>query len=136
MRYSLLDLLIATVASLPGLLVGMFLGRYLHNAPLALLLTVSLAAVAYLLVTPPIYRQFHWRPVWLPRCPRCHDKDRHYWYEKPKPEWPRDVVKCAICGTALELWYESPRDEQVSTAMPSFRLVWPQSCGRWRPIGR
>ena len=134
MRFSLFDLLIGIVVSTAGFLVGSFLARLASVEQFALLLGLPLALSAYLLITPLIYQRLHLRPLLLPRCPHCKDKNRHFWFEQSKADWPRDVIICGICKTPLELWYEPPHDANVSASMSSFQLIWPQSWGRWRVI--
>jgi len=93
------------------------------------------AIVVHFIVTPLIYRRFHLRPMIVPRCPYCRDKNRWFYYEKQKVQWPMDIIICASCGMALELWYDLPNAAHISETLPSFRLLWPQSWGgRWRII--
>lgn len=136
MRFSIFDLFIGIVVStLLALLAEFLLHRFAAIKQLILFLGFSLAVPSYLLITSLIYRKFHLRSLLLPRCPHCKDKNRHFWFEKPQFEWPRDVIICAICKTVVDLWYELPQDANVSTSRPSFQLKWPQSWGRWRAIG-
>lgn len=135
MRFSLLDLLIGIgCGTAPGACVGFFIAGLSGHKHLALVMALSLALVSYFLITPSIYRWFHLRSLVVPRCPHCHEKNRWYWYEKAKADWPHDVIMCATCKNTLELWYEVPQDAEISTTMPSFQLLWPQSWGRWRMI--
>jgi len=127
MRFSLSDLLIAIVCILVGCLAAQFLASAAGIANLPLFAGVALGVLAYLALAPWIYRRFRRRPLLLPRCPRCKDRNRHFGYEKATPDWPRDVVVCAACGTSLELWYESPRRSDISASMTSFELIWLQS---------
>jgi hypothetical protein len=134
LRFSLLDLLLSGLISTLGLLLGVFLTRFAGVERFELFFGWLMALLAYLLMTPPIYRKLHFRPMQFPRCPHCKNMARHYWFEKPLPDWPRDVIICAICKAPLELWYEVPEAAKVSETMSSYQLVWPQSWGRWRAI--
>ncbi len=134
MRSSLSDLIIGIVTGSLGGIAGATLARLAGLEHLLLFMFWAFAIPAHFVITPLIYRRFHLRPMLVPRCPRCKDRNRWFYYEKRKPDWPRDVIICSVCKNALELWYELPQDAHVSETMPSFRLVWPQSWGRWRII--
>jgi hypothetical protein len=134
MRFSFLDVLLTGFVSTLGLFLGMFLVRFAGVERFELFIDWLMALLAYLLITPSLYRKLRLRPLHLPRCPYCKDMARHYWFEKPLADWPRDVVICAICKAPLELWYEVPEAAKVSETMSSYQLVWPQSWGRWRAI--
>ncbi len=133
MRFSLIDLLMASVIGGVGTALGSYvLGHEPQRKlePLAILVGV----IACFAVLPPIYRRLHMRPLWYPKCPSCKDKNRWYHFAEPLPRWPRDRIVCATCQTEIDLWYEPPTETEVSITTPSFQLLWPQSWGRWRSL--
>jgi hypothetical protein len=133
-RFGLLDLLIAGgAASLPGAIVGVWLQKSLPGA-ITFLMAFLVRLVFYFLITPPIYRFFHLEPLLLPRCPHCRNINRFYYASKAKPDWPIDDIYCAECGKTLELWYADPEHEPPDRGVARFKLVWPQSFGRWRQL--
>jgi hypothetical protein len=136
MRFSLFDLFIAAAVTSLGFQVGLGLARLAGPEPVWRLLALAFALIAYFLLTPFIYRRLHLRALSVPLCPHCQDRNRHYWYESPRFDWPRDVVICSNCKVALELWYERPQEADMSAVMPAFQILWPQSWGRWQLINR
>jgi hypothetical protein len=140
MRFSLLDLIIATLSLLLGAIVVILvahLAGHDHLSESVLLLGgIPVGLAFYLTVTPLIYQRFHLRPLLFPKCPQCQNKSRSYWFAKGEFNWPRDVIVCPRCQTSIELWYAPPKSENVSLTMPSFQLQWPQSWGRWRYLVR
>lgn len=135
MRFNLIDVLIGVaLMSIGPLLALVILGP--ESRRLLLPLGLLFGTVTYLVLSPPLYRRFRMRPMWFPKCPTCKDKNRWFYFTKPKPDWPRDLSICSGCRADVELWYESPKDADVSSTTPSFELLWPQSWGRWRAIVR
>lgn len=135
MRFNLIDLLIGVaLMSIGPLLALVTLGP--ESRRLMLPLGLLSGTVAYLVLSPPIYRRFQIRPMWFPKCPACKDKNRWFKFVERKPRRPRDCVVCSVCHADVVLWYEPPKDTDVSATKPSFELLWPQSWGRWRPIIR
>jgi hypothetical protein len=135
MRFNLIDVLIGVALMSIGTLLTLFI---LGPEPRRYVLPLGLLAGlgGYFVLSPLIYRRFRIRPMWFPKCPACKDKNHWFRFVERKPDWPRDRIVCSACRAKLELWYEPPKDEDVSTTAPSFELLWPQSWGRWRPIVR
>jgi hypothetical protein len=133
MRFGLLDLLIGCGTAALAAIVGVWLRRFLP-ATIAFPLSILVGFGFYLLITPPIYRYFHLEPLLLPRCPHCRNIDRLYYAPKAKPDWPISDIYCAWCGKTLELWYDNPEHEPPDRGVVRFKLVWPQSFGRWRQL--
>lgn len=136
MRFSLVDLVIWIVLELLGCAVVALGARFAGHGHLSGMtlqtLGVPLGVLFYLLFTPPIYRRFRLRPLFLPKCPHC--KNRPFRYAVTENRWPRTVVVCGECGNMTELWRMPPASKDVSLTMPSLLLIWPQSVGRWRII--
>lgn len=132
MRYTLLDLSIAIGVSLPATAFANANGPADASKWTQIALSSLVALVLYLLLTPPIYRRFRMRALWLPRCPECRDQNRHYLFA-PHFDWPLEVISCPVCDTVIELWYEEPAASR-SKAKYRFRLLWPQSFGRWQRL--
>jgi hypothetical protein len=133
MRLSLIDLLVLTFLSAVGLFVGLSVFHFSQLADSPFVLAFML--LGWLIVVLPgaslIYRRFHFRPLFLPRCPHCHKRpDR---YEISKSGWPREVIVCALCRGTSELWY-APRagPAETSSAIPSLSLRWPYFIGLYR----
>jgi hypothetical protein len=134
MRFSLKDLLIMEGFLLLGAIPRFTLanGGQRQVGIQAILLAILAGLAVYLIFAPLLYQRLHMRPLLFPKCPKCRHGNRWYWFAKAKPDWPREVVTCAVCRTEIELWYGKPKE--VSKTMPGFELCWPQSWGRWAVI--
>ena len=130
MRFSLIDLLVATACMTLGFLGGDFIA--VRTGPWAKLLGLPLGALLFLIVTPPLYRRFRLPPLLLPRCPHCHKRPDLFWFKERIQE--RDIVACGLCGGVTELQYRIQPPHSASDPMPRLLLVWPQSIGRWRVV--
>jgi hypothetical protein len=79
----------------------------------------------------PIFRYFHFRPLFLPRCPQCHDRSRSYAISESG--WPREVFVCNSCHAATQIWYSRERPSaELLDSSPVLRAQWPYFVGRWR----
>jgi hypothetical protein len=132
MRFNTLDLLLTALCMAPGAFAAIGVCRAF--GPHSFLLVLPACGLTYLLLSPLIYRLLRLCVLWLPSCPKCHDKNRHYYFPVPRFSWPRDFAVCAMCGAKLELWYRAPNAEGLSEGMTPFLLRWPQSWGRWKPM--
>lgn len=132
MRLTLIDLLILGGLFLGGLGLGVLAAQILPESARPLGLLFGFCAIP--VFAPAIYRRLHFRPLFLPKCPHC--KKRPSVFFIAESQWPREVVVCADCRKAVEIWYESPASKDVSSAMPSLRSHWPQFLGIWRPVLR
>ena len=131
MRLTLIDLLVLDALFLGGILVGALTAHFvgLHDW---LFLAFGFGIAAIVAFASLIYQRFHFRPLFLPKCPHC--KKRPSQFSTSESRWPRETVICADCHTSVELWYDQPASELVSTTMPSLRSHWPQFLGIWRPV--
>ena len=136
MRFSLTDLLIAMGTTLTGTFIGVMAAHSIGRPQWDILSALIFGLLAYLLLTPLIYRRFKLRPLLFPQCPKCKDKNRGYYFASAKPDWPKDHITCAACQTDIDLWYEAPKHQLPSAPKHSFQLLWPQSWGRWRNVSK
>lgn len=137
MRLGLFDLVIAWLIMSPVAYIGLGviqLDQMLRSESIGMLVTAALMVLVYVVLSPPIYRWFHLKPLCFPRCPHCQHKDRFYYAPKAQAEWPVGKIICANCGSVLELWYDKPSREPSARGVVRFKLLWPQSIGRWRRV--
>jgi hypothetical protein len=134
MRCGLVDLLISIAAACVGAFGWLAFVRPERVEGLNFFVILLVGYASYLLITPPIYRWFHLEPLWMPRCPHCRHKDRLYYAPKVQPNWPIGEIICANCENTLELWYDEPKPHPPDRGLIRFKLLWPQSFGRWRQL--
>jgi hypothetical protein len=136
MRFSLIDLLIATACGILGYFAVLGLGHILGFAQISqarvTLLGILVGLIFYLILTPPIYRHFGLLPLFLPSCPHC--RRRPGFYRVLDVAWPRVRVACGACGQLIDIWWMQPAASEVSKDFPSLLLSWPHSIGRWRRL--
>jgi hypothetical protein len=132
MRFTVFDLLILVATYLPGNLLGLYISHKHFPGKIELVVALLSGFLSYMAITPPLYRWLHLRPLLLPRCPYCHDKDRFYYRPKIQPDWPIGELICAKCGKMVELWYDDPYPTPPDRGLVRFKLLWPYSFGRWR----
>lgn len=134
MRFGLPDLLVSIVAFVPGCFLGRFITQTYFAGQLESVIPWLTGLVTYLVITSPLYRWFHVRPMLMPRCPHCRHKDRFYYAPRVQPNWPVGELICAKCENRLELWYEEPHPTPPNRGLVRFKLLWPYSFGRWRQL--
>src|SRR4051794_14312083 len=78
------------------------------------------AVFALLMLSWPLYRLGHLRPLGLPFCPHC--AARHYNCHVPPDAWPIAILFCATCEKPVRL---------CLTRTPSLYLRWPEFLGIW-----
>lgn len=135
MALSLIDLFIILGLASLGAFAADAVLCLSHVIPNAWHMTVTLVSgiVAILLLASPIYQRFHFRPLCLPPCPRCHKIPEAYHLVDGK--WPRFMLACAECEEPVEIWMcRGISPAETSTGTPSFCLRWPKFIGWWRHI--
>jgi hypothetical protein len=85
-----------------------------------------------LLVSWPLYKLLHLRPLILPICPHC--KKRHGNYHIPAEAWPDAVLLCLHCGHPLRLLLTWRTPPSPPTDIPTVNLRRPQFIGLWRRL--
>ena len=133
MRFRLLDLLVTGVVCLIGAFTGLFIQRHFASSSRDWPFFYGFAVISYVLLTPIIYRIFRLKALWLPKCPNCGSKHRHYIWHIEESIWPREVIYCGTCKQKIILWYSIIKKKE-DTAVPQYLLLWPQSWGRWKRI--
>jgi LSD1 subclass zinc finger protein len=133
MRFTLIDLLIAIACVAAGFLAGSLPAHWAGHPHLRPLFGIPLGVLAYLTLTPPVYRRFRLRPLLVPRCPHCRTLPERYGVVAS--EWPREVVFCSSCRGLCELQYR-PGAARLAPdpAVPRLVLGWPQSVGVSRVV--
>ncbi len=137
MRFSLIDLLLATATIGVGTLIAVPIARLLGIDPSywpVMLIGCLVGVSLYFLAVPLIYWKFGLLPLMLPTCPSCSTRPDRYLYVEVR--WPKILVKCTGCDHLLELWWRRPSPGAISDNIPSVLLIWPHSVGRWRVISR
>jgi len=144
MRFTLIDILIATLCFASGCFGASVIMRYIvhwlgydfiqGHGGLLLLFGIMMGIVSFIIFSPPIYRWCRFLPLFLPRCPHCRREPRGYRITEAR--WPRQVFVCRWCQKPTEIWWRKPLMTDVSKTMPSLLLSWPESIGRWRPISK
>lgn len=137
MRFTLLDLFIAIGLMAIGMIsTGPFanlIGLSNNWASLAVMIAVSTGIA--LIASSPLYRLFHLRPLLLPKCPVCGDRNRHYWCDLK--QWPMETIVCATCHTRIQLCHDGTKCQWHDSSSHRFVLLWPHSFGgRWRRVSQ
>lgn len=82
-----------------------------------------------ILLSWPLYKLLHLRPLILPICPHC--KKRHGNYHIPADAWPVAILLCWHCGQPLRLLLTRHAPACPEPNLVSVNLRWPQFIGRW-----
>lgn len=129
MRLTLIELLIFLGLFVPGAVIGFAVALVL--APDWIVCTAIGGVAAVVLLAPLIYRRFHFRPLFLPKCPHCRKRPEGYWIAESC--WPREIVVCQACSGQTELWYQ-PGERTDFAGLPRLRLCWPWFVGIWSEL--
>ncbi|HEY2838829.1 MAG TPA: hypothetical protein VGJ26_06760 [Pirellulales bacterium] len=132
MRFRLLDLTIGITIVSMAILISIHLLPPLHPT-VAFIVHVTVGLVCYVVVSSVLYRRLHLFPLLLPRCPNCHDSNRHFHCLSQK--WPTEQIRCAICQSVIELCVDPASSGSLESNGLRFQLLWPYSFGgRWRRL--
>ncbi len=141
MRFRILDILLHCVVSWASILAS-FLVHFQFGPALPewaffyVLASIAwFAIIAHMVLTSIIYRAFKLKAHWLPKCPTCGNKHRHYFWFVEESVWPSEVVYCGNCNQKVVLFYEETSTHGDDSTVPRFLLLWPQSWGRWKRMG-
>lgn len=136
MSLSLINILIFEALLVMGCMTGWLLGLAIQLFfpefdPKDLSLVGGILAIFGL--TWRIHERYHFRPLCFPRCSHC--KRRPDAWGVAWDAWPRIGIVCLACGSPVELWMTRRVDpNDVSEAVPSFRLLWPEFIGMWKRL--
>jgi hypothetical protein len=115
--------------------IGLVFGGMLLSLslPAAELLTavamLVLPLLMVLLLSWPVYRLLHLRPLILPKCPSCGLRHN---YHVPSEAWPVAVLVCPHCGEPFRIVLTGRPDIAVTPDLPTLGLRWPAFLGLWR----
>ena len=132
MRLTLIDLLVLVGVFVAGPAVDISLCQFLGHPDVAPLGVGSGFLVAVVLASL-MYRRFHFRRLYLPRCPHC--RKRPELYGIAGGGWPREILVCGSCRGVCQVLYDGKLSaEDVSSEVPTLRPHWLYFVGLWRPI--
>lgn len=130
MRLTLIDVLILFPPPVAGFLIVPSVLRGMGFSDSMLVLSPLLCGwfAASILLASSLYRRWHFRPLFLPRCPHCHKRPDTYRISESC--WPREVLSCGSCHGSTEVWYHfRDRQNKTSNEMPYLHLCWPYFLG-------
>jgi hypothetical protein len=131
MLMTLKHLLLTVVVFAAGLLASAPLARSrVLPEPLPVLCVLGGGALAVLVLSWPLYRLLHLRPLGLPYCPHCGNQ--HGNYHCPADAWPSGILVCDICQKPTLYHMSRKRPPDPRPDMPNLYLYWPEFLGRWR----
>jgi hypothetical protein len=89
-------------------------------------------ALALFVLSWPLYRIIHLRPIGLPICPHCGKL--HGNYHVPADAWPSGILVCVSCRKPTRFCMSRKRPVDRGDGIPGLYLYWPEFLGLWRPV--